>query len=62
MASGDVQTHMGDKDFLSSQVHTMSKLFSVDAGPRKWIRLWKGNDRTACLITIIGERALKCLS
>ncbi|XP_072031579.1 uncharacterized protein [Amphiura filiformis] len=41
MASGDVKTHMEDKEFVASQVHILSKPFTMDGGPRQWINTWK---------------------
>ena len=43
MASGDIETHMADKEFLANQVHILMKPFSMEAGPRQWIDNWKGN-------------------
>ncbi|XP_071800056.1 uncharacterized protein [Asterias amurensis] len=41
IASGEVEAHMADKEFISSQVRAMSTPFVLESGPRSWMNAWR---------------------
>ncbi|XP_038069793.1 dentin matrix acidic phosphoprotein 1-like [Patiria miniata] len=47
MASGEVEAHMADKEFIGNQVRVISTPFVLESGPRSWMQIWKGQQSSA---------------